>query len=96
MILLGVCKICFLNAGNAVFHLNTPNSFRGRIISIYSFLNQSVSPLGGFFAGTVMQYAGGVYGFPVCGLCAALSLWLVFRSFRSAFADWFKPERGGV
>ena len=96
MILLGVCKICFLNAGNAVFHLNTPNSFRGRIISIYSFLNQSVSPLGGFFAGTVMQYAGGVYGFPVCGLCAALSLWLVFRSFRSAFADWFKPERRGV
>mgnify|MGYP000364538256 CR=1 FL=1 len=56
--MIGFFNLVFLNAGNSIFQVHTPDEYRGRVMSVYTFLSQGSLPLGNFFAGSVMQSAG--------------------------------------
>lgn len=86
---IGFSNLVFMNMGNSIFQLNSDDMHRGRVMSVYSFLNQGSTPLGNLYAGTLMQHIGGRWGFPGCGIMAVflvgitcffnkkeLSLWL--------------------
>lgn len=90
----GYFNLVFLNAGNSIFQVHTPDEYRGRVMSVYTFLSQGSLPLGNFFAGSVMQTFGGWAGYPCCGLAAALLLFLLLRKKRETLKNWF--VQGGV
>jgi len=71
VILISFGNITFLNMANAIFQVQTDAKYRGRVMSIYSFLNQGSTPIGNFYVGSVMQALGGAAGFPSCGLAIA-------------------------
>ena len=91
---IGYFNLVFLNAGNSIFQVHTPDEYRGRVMSVYTFLSQGSLPLGNFFAGSVMQSFGGWAGYPSCGLAAALLLFLFLRKKRETLRSWF--VQGGV
>lgn len=91
---IGYFNLVFLNAGNSIFQVHTPDEYRGRVMSVYTFLSQGSLPLGNFFVGSVMQSAGGWAGYPSCGLAAALLLFLFLRKKRETLRSWF--VQGGV
>lgn len=85
---IGFFNLVFLNAGNSIFQVHTPDEYRGRVMSVYTFLTQGSLPLGNFFAGSVMQTFGGWAGYPCCGLCAALLLFLTLRRKKNVLKEW--------
>lgn len=91
---IGYFNLVFLNAGNSIFQVHTPDEYRGRVMSVYTFLSQGSLPLGNFFAGSVMQTFGGWAGYPFCGLAAAGLLFLLLRKKRETLKNWF--VQGGV
>lgn len=68
MFMVGVFSITFSNTANAILQMNASDSYRGRVMSIYVFINQGFQPFGNAFAGTVMEYFGGAMGFMGCGI----------------------------
>lgn len=68
LFIIGFYSITFLNMANAVIQLNIADSYRGRVMSIYTLVNQGSHPLGNLFAGTVMEYHGAAMGLISCGL----------------------------
>jgi MFS family permease len=69
---IGFMNLTFLNTANSTFQLNSTDEYRGRVMSIYAFLSQGSTPIGNFFAGTVMEYFGGRAGFLYCGTATLL------------------------
>ena len=61
-------NLTFLNMANAIFQMKTDAEHRGRVMSIYSFLNQGSTPIGNFYVGSIMEALGGSAGFPGCGI----------------------------
>lgn len=88
--LIGYSNLVFLNSGNSIFQLGAPSQYRGRVMSVYSFLTQGSTPVGNFFAGSVMQLLGGWAGFPVCGAAALLCLLPFIRRDRKTLEGWMK------
>ncbi len=88
LIPIGFCSLVFMNTANALFQVNTPDAYRGRVMSVYAFINQGSHPIGNFFAGTVMEYFGGETGFLICG--AAMLLFMVPLYFwrRDVIKSW--------
>ncbi len=86
---IGYFNLVFLNAGNSIFQVHTPNEYRGRVMSVYTFLSQGSLPLGNFFAGSMMQSFGGWAGYPSCGLAAFLLLALFLRKRKKVLKGWF-------
>ncbi len=91
--MIGFFNLVFLNAGNSIFQVCAPDKYRGRVMSVYSFLTQGSLPAGNFFAGTVMQAFGGWAGYPVCGLTAFLCLALFMKKKKTVIKGWFKDAR---
>lgn len=91
---IGFFNLVFLNAGNSIFQVHTPDEYRGRVMSVYTFLTQGSLPLGNFFAGTVMQSFGGWAGYPFCGLAAFLLVALLLRKKKNVLKSWL--VQGGV
>lgn len=69
---IGFLNLAFLNTANSIFQLQSTDEYRGRVMSVYAFLNQGSTPLGNFYAGTVMEHFGGSAGFLTCGLTTLL------------------------
>ncbi len=69
---IGFMNLVFINTANSIFQLHSNDEYRGRVMSVYAFLNQGTTPLGNFFAGTVMEASGGGMGFLACGLITLL------------------------
>jgi MFS family permease len=69
---IGFMNLTFLNTANSTFQLNSTDEYRGRVMSIYAFLSQGSTPIGNFFAGTIMEYCGGRAGFFLCGIATLL------------------------
>ncbi len=81
---IGFMNLAFINTANSIFQLHSNDEYRGRVMSVYAFLNQGTTPLGNFFAGTVMEAYGGGMGFLACGLITlVLIVPLYFSQFRS-------------
>lgn len=87
--LMGFFNLVFLNSGNSIFQIYAPEKYRGRVMSVYSLITVGSTPIGNFFAGSVMQLFGGSAGWPVCGAACALSLYLLLRKKRAAVASWY-------
>ena len=67
MFMFGFFSITFFNMSNAIIQTNTSDSYRGRVMSVYTLVNQGSHPLGNAFAGTIMEYYGAAMGFIGCG-----------------------------
>jgi MFS family permease len=83
---IGFLNLTFINTANSTFQLNSTDEYRGRVMSVYAFLNQGSTPLGNFFAGTVMEHLGGNAGFPACGLTTLLLvlIFTIWKNFKNA------------
>ena len=88
--MIGFFNLVFLNAGNSIFQVYAPDKYRGRVMSVYSFLTQGSLPVGNFFAGTAMQAFGGWAGYPACGLTAFICLALFMGNKKEVVKGWFR------
>ena len=88
MVLIGFCNMVFLNQSNASFQFGIPNQLRGRIMSVYVLLNQRSTPIGSLYAGSVMDAAGGLWGFPACGVLALMLTMVIFGFHQSTIKKW--------
>lgn len=86
---IGFFNLIFLNAGNSIFQVHTPDIYRGRVMSVYTLLSQGSLPIGNFFAGLVMQALGGWAGYPACGAAALLLLAAALRKRKKEVESWF-------
>jgi len=89
---IGYCNLVFLNVGNSIFQIYAPDKYRGRVMSVYSFLTQGSTPIGNFFAGSAMELLGGRAGFPVCGIAALICLVPVVKRKKTSIRMWLKSE----
>jgi MFS family permease len=89
--LVGFSIIVYLNMANSIFQLHTEDQYLGRVMSVYSFLDAGLAPVGSLYAGTLMEMAGGVYGFLGCGLGTLIALGLAYILFKQSFRQW-SPE----
>ena len=89
---IGYCNLVFLNVGNSIFQIYAPDKYRGRVMSVYSFLTQGSTPIGNFFAGSAMELLGGRAGFPVCGIAALICLVPVVQRKKTSIKMWLKSE----
>lgn len=85
---IGFINMAFLNLCNSLFQVNTSSEYRGRVMSVYSFLNQGSTPIGNFYAGSIMERFSGISGFPACGAAALLLLIPVFAIKRKTIVSW--------
>lgn len=88
MVLIGFCNMVFLNQSNASFQFGIPNQLRGRIMSVYVLLNQGSTPIGSLYSGSVMDAAGGLWGFPACGVLALMLTMVIFGFHQSTIKKW--------
>ncbi|WP_056969209.1 MFS transporter [Lacticaseibacillus thailandensis] len=89
MVAIGFCNMIFLNQSNAGFQFKIPNELRGRVMSVYVLLNQGTTPVGSLYSGGVMDIAGGIWGFPACGILALVLLIPVLFNQRHLVAQWW-------
>ncbi len=93
LIPVGFCNIMFMNTANALFQVNTPNEYRGRVMSVYAFINQGSHPIGNLFAGSAMQVLGGASGFMICGGVTLLGLLGIFAAKRKSLLSWLSSKQ---
>ena len=92
LIPVGFFNMMFMNTANALFQVNSPNEYRGRVMSVYAFINQGSYPIGNTFSGAIMQWFGGASGFIICGILTLLGLFGVFVTRRKALLSWMSPK----
>lgn len=81
LLFIGFFGLTFLNKANSTLQFNTEDGYRGRVMSIYAFLNIGSTPLGNAFVGFIMEKFGGKFGFFSCGLSIILLIFFaVFLS----------------
>ncbi|HHV32640.1 MAG TPA: MFS transporter [Clostridiales bacterium] len=85
---IGFNNLVFMNMANSIFQINSSNDYRGRVMSVYSFLNQGSTPIGNFLSGLGMEYFGGGSGFVFCGVTTATLLCAVLFVKRSSLKNW--------
>ena len=86
--LVGAANMIFLNTANSIFQLNSTNEYRGRVMSVYSFLALGSTPIGNFFAGTVMEHIQGNSGFIACGSATIILLAVIFAIKHKDLTTW--------
>lgn len=86
--MIGFFNLAFLNTANSVFQMTSSDEYRGRVMSAYSFLNQGSTPIGNFFAGTVMEHIGGDSGFVSCGAVSLIALEAIVAVKRATVKGW--------
>ena len=64
----------FITTANSMIQVNADPQFRGRSMSIYSLAFLGSTPIGNFFAGSVIEYTGTAVGMITCGVITVLLL----------------------
>lgn len=90
---IGFLNLIFMNIANSIFQINSSNEYRGRVMSVYAFLNMGSTPIGNFLAGLVMEHFGGWFGFVFCGAVTLLLLAVIFAVKHRAVLSWL-PKHG--
>lgn len=85
---IGFFNLLFINTANSIFQLNSSNEYRGRVMSVYSFLNLGSTPIGNFLSGMVMEDLSGDSGFIFCGAGTLLLLAVIFFVKRKEIGSW--------
>jgi MFS family permease len=78
LVIIGFCNLCFLNRANTRIQLNTDDTYRSRVMSIYVLIVTGSSPLGNTFTGWAIGLTAEKYGFFING---AVSVALVAAIF---------------
>lgn len=86
----GFINLAFLNTANSIFQINSSDEYRGRVMSVYAFLNQGSTPVGNLCAGSVMERFGGAFGFFACGGITAAALVIIFILRRKTVRTWLR------
>lgn len=83
---IGYINLTFNNMANSTLQVNSTDRYRGRVMSVYSLVQNGMTPFGNIFVGTVMQKMGGGAGFFACGLANAVCMGILVilnpRAFR--------------
>lgn len=91
--MIGFINLTFINTANGIFQLNSSDEYRGRVMSVYSFLNQGSTPVGNFYAGLAMEHLGGNAGFVACGGAALVILFPLFLLKQKTIRGWIKNKK---
>jgi MFS family permease len=81
--LTGFCTITFTASTNATVQLGSDDAHRGRVMSVFALVFSGVTPIGGLYAGAVIDAAGPAFCLILSGgigLAFAVWLGLVMRS----------------
>lgn len=84
--------LVFMNMSNSTFQLDTDTAHRGRVMSVYSFLNQGSTPIGNFYVGSMMQRFGGAWGFGSGGFISLILVAGVFIFKHKKFISWYTAK----
>lgn len=90
---IGFMNLTFINTANSLFQLQSTDEYRGRVMSVYAFLNQGSTPLGNFYAGTVMEHFGGSAGFLTCGLTTLLLIIPIMLKAKKGVSKALQPQQ---
>ena len=93
LILTGFFNLIFINTGNSIFQLNSSDEYRGRVMSVYSFLNLGSTPVGNFLSGLVMDHVPGDSGFLFCGITTLAFLFLISAAKHQEIIFWFRAGK---
>lgn len=96
ILVIGFFNLIFMNTANSIFQVSSSNEYRGRVMSVYSFLNMGSTPIGNFLAGAVMERAAGDSGFLFCGGVTLVLLAVIAIFTRKELARWFHREQRAV
>lgn len=75
-VIVGFTGITSATAASSLLQLNTPEQLRGRVLSINLLLTMGSTPIGGFFVGTVAQFAGVETALVVCAVMCVFGVGL--------------------
>lgn len=90
LVLTGFFNLLFINTANAIFQTNSSDEYRGRVMSVYSFLNLGSTPVGNFLSGFVMDRIPGDSGFLFCGIMTLTFLSAISVAGRREIITWFR------
>jgi MFS family permease len=90
IIAVGFFNLIFINIANSIFQIHSSNEYRGRVMSVYSFLNMGSTPIGNFCSGLVMENMGGGFGFVFCGASTLLLLAAIFTAKHRTVHRWLR------
>lgn len=71
---------------NSTIQLNTKNEFRGRVMSMYSFLFQGSIPFGAIYSGILVNKFNANFGLLICGMSAIffMTLLICYHKFKNS------------
>ncbi|QAT49976.1 MFS transporter [Caproiciproducens sp. NJN-50] len=93
LVLTGFFNLLFINTGNSIFQINSSDEYRGRVMSVYSFLNLGSTPVGNFLSGLVMDRVPGDSGFLFCGITTLALLFVISAVERREIVSWFRAVK---
>ncbi len=74
LFVIGICFTLFTANANALVQLGAPDHLRGRMIGIYLFAFVGVAPIGGLFAGWLVDVGGTSLAFAVAGATSLVTI----------------------
>lgn len=74
----GFFFVAFNSTNNSAIQLNSPNEYRGRIMSVYNLVFIGSTPLGNLYAGYFADRFGPNVGFIACGIAIIILMSLLF------------------
>jgi MFS family permease len=92
LVAIGYLNLILIPIANTIYQLYSPNAYRGRVLSIYSLLNQGSTPVGNFLTGTFMEVGGSSAGFFFCGASTLALLTVALFSQRSIVRKWWSTH----
>jgi MFS family permease len=66
--LTGLCFVSFSSSANSTMQLNSPDTYRGRVMSVYTLVFAGSTPFGNLFAGYMSEHYSARGGFVGCGV----------------------------
>jgi MFS family permease len=78
MVVIGFFTISFLNMANSILQVSTTDSYRGRVMSVYTLVNHGSISIGNLFTGSLMERYGAASGFAGCGTMVLVLIGLLF------------------
>lgn len=86
LMLLSFFFMIFMSSANSTMQLNSPNEFRGRVMSIYTLVFAGTTPIGNLFAGAIAEKGGAKVSFIACGAVVLVLLLPVylFKAYRKS------------
>jgi len=90
LVALGFSGITFTTSANTLLQLNSPDTLRGRIMSVYVLLFMGSTPIGGFFIGTLSDAIGVQVTLLICAILCLFGVSIAaiyYKTFAKALSD---------